>query len=80
MDSETRRQNVGAEKAGKRVAGYAEGLVYGSQCARGMMSERMRENDRYIAGTEYVLAGSPTRAFWLGFRRAMRENAWGGRS
>jgi hypothetical protein len=55
-----------------KVQGYVEGVEYGRKVGQSMSSERRRDFDRYVRGTEYVAAGSPTRAFWLGFRRAMR--------
>jgi hypothetical protein len=54
------------------VKGYQDGFEYGLKVGRTMMPARLRENDRYVASTEYASKGSPTRAYWLGFRRALR--------
>jgi hypothetical protein len=54
---------------------YADGVAYGRKVALGMSSDRRRDNDRHVAGSGYVAVSSPTRAFWLGFRRAMRGQA-----
>lgn len=61
---------MGAEKG--KIAGYAQGVEYGRKVGFGMSALRRADNDRFVRGSEYVRAGSPTRAFWLGFRRAMR--------
>jgi len=64
---------MGAKSAG--VKGYGDGVEYGRLTASRMSVVRRRENDLYVRHAVWALAGSPTRAFWLGFRRAMRGQA-----
>lgn len=64
---------MGASNAG--VKGYAEGVEYGRLTAARMSPARRLDNDRYVRHAVWALADSPTRAFWLGFRRAMRGTA-----
>lgn len=73
MSSGHRVGHTGAEN--QSVKGYGEGVVYGRKVAQGMSAGRRWDNDRYVRHAVYALAGSPTRAFWLGFRRAMRGSA-----
>jgi hypothetical protein len=56
---------------------YADGFEYGLITMRrpSFTVARCRDNERFVAGSEYVRKGSPTRAFWLGFRRALRGQA-----
>ena len=54
---------------------YEKGFRYGRQVAGRMTTaERRRSNDRHVRDSEYVQKGSPTRAYWLGFRRAIRSD------
>ena len=57
------------------VKGYSDGFEYGRMVGAAMMPERRRDNDRFVAGSEYVRRDSVTRAYWLGFRRAMRSSS-----
>lgn len=61
---------MGAEKSA--VKGYEDGVEYGRKVSLRMSVGRGRENDAFVRDSEYVRRGSPTRAFWLGFRRAVR--------
>ena len=57
------------------MKGYTEGVEYGRQCAVRMMPGRAADNDAMVKRAVYAMPGSPTRAFWLGFRRAVRGTA-----
>jgi hypothetical protein len=62
-------------KSAEHAVRYGEGVAYGRKVGLGMSVARRRDNDAFVRGSEYVRTGSPTRAFWLGFRRAMRGAA-----
>lgn len=58
---------------GNAMKGYDDGLAYGRKCARTMSRTRRADNARMVRESEYYQPSSPTRAYWLGFVRAMRE-------
>lgn len=55
-------------------ATYRDGLAYGRKTALRMSPARRADNARMVRESDYYQPSSPTRAYWLGFVRAMREN------
>lgn len=64
---------AGRTDAGRDLAeGYPVPASEARDAARMFARWGDRQSARFVAGSEYVRKGSPTRAFWLGFRRALR--------